>query len=401
MLLRQVVLLNRAMRRIYLDNNATSRTDPDVVAAMLPYFTECYGNAASQHGAGSAAAAAMHDARRRVRELLGAAGEEEIVFTSGGTEANNTALMQACECGGRDEAIVSAVEHPAVLAICRMLETRRGIKVHRIAVDENGRLDLDAYAAALGPKTALVSMMWANNETGTVFPVETLAEMAHRAGALFHTDAVQAAGKISIALAGTCIDLLSLSAHKFHGPKGVGALYVRKGMKFTSFILGGRQQRGRRGGTENVPGAVGLGKAAELAACRMAADNAIISGLRDAFEALVLQTIGGCRIVGDGASRLSNTSCLAFDGVDGEEIAVRLDRAGICVSTGSACASGAMEPSHVVRAMKLPFACIGGVVRFSFGRENTAADVDAVMAKLPGIVAAARAASSPIAARCR
>ena len=381
------------MRSVYLDSNATTRTDPEVVAAMLPFFTDDFGNASSGHNCGATAAEAVRAARRKVQALLGAEHEQEIVFTSGGTEANNTALLSAFELGGgRDELIVSAVEHPSILAVCDTLK-RRGIGVHRIAVDGKGRLDIAAYRRALGSRTALVSLMWANNETGTLFPVAELADMAREAGALFHTDAVQAAGKTAIDLKAAKIDMLSLSGHKFHGPKGIGVLYVRKGVKFTPLIRGGRQERARRGGTENVPAIAGLGKAAELAGLRLEADAADIEALRNRFEASILECIEDCVVNGDVANRLPGTSNIAFDGAEGEAILLHLDKAGIAASSGSACASGAMEPSHVLRAMNISYTAAHGAIRFSFSRDNSQADVDRVLGVLPGIVAKARAAS--------
>jgi len=382
------------MRPVYVDNNATTRTDPDVVAAMLPHLTEDFGNPSSGHDLGAVAAVAVRAARQKVQALLGALCEEEIVFTSGGTESNNAALLQACERGeGRNELIVSAVEHPAILAVCHAMEKNRGIKVHRIAVDGKGRLDLAGYTRVLGRRTALVSMMWANNETGTIFPIADLAQMAHEAGALFHTDAVQAAGKIAIDLKATNVDLLSLSGHKIHGPKGIGVLYVRKGVTFTPLLRGGHQERARRGGTENVPAIVGLGKAAELAEARRPRNAARIKALRDDFEALVLACVEDSFVNGDVEHRLPGTSSMAFDGAESEAILFHLNKAGIYASAGSACTSGAMEPSHVLRAMKLPYTAAHGVIRFSFSRDNSPADVARVLDVLPAIVAKARAVS--------
>lgn len=273
------------MRPIYFDNNATTRTDPEVVAAMLPYFAEQFGNASSAHDFGAQVREAVRLARRQVQALLGAAFDREIVFTSGGTEADNTAILSALETqGDRDEIVTTAVEHPAILSLVAYLEKSRGVKVHYIGVDEFGRLDIEAYRHALGPRTAIASVMWANNETGTIFPVEMLAQYAREAGALFHTDAVQAAGRIPIDLKATGIDMLSLSGHKLHGPKGIGALYLRKGVKFKSLIRGGHQERGRRGGTENVPAIVGLGKAAELAAACLEDKGTRLGALRDRLE---------------------------------------------------------------------------------------------------------------------
>ncbi|MCB6178321.1 aminotransferase class V-fold PLP-dependent enzyme [Rhodobacter sp. Har01] len=385
---------------IYLDNNATTRTAPLAVTAMLPFFTTHYGNPSSAHGVGSEAAAALRQARRSVQALVGAAQDHEIVFTSGGTEANATAIRSALAVQpGRTEVVVSTVEHPSVLSMCDALERFEGIKVHRIAVDGEGRLDLDAYRAALSERVALVSLMWANNETGTVFPVDGLAELAHGVGALFHSDAVQAAGKLPLRVSETSVDLLSLSAHKFHGPKGVGALYVRKGTPFRSLLRGGKQERGRRAGTENLPGIVGAGVAADLALAALA-QTPRIAALRDRLETGVLARIGGVTRLGDLGDRLPNTSALAFDLVQGEAIQARLNALGIAVSTGSACSSGAVEPSHVVRAMKIHFTVAHGVVRFSLSAETTEAEIARVIEVLPGILADLRG-PAPVAAPAR
>lgn len=377
--------------QVYLDNNATTRTDPEAVAAMLPYFIEHFANPSSRHREGAAAAAALGAARWQVAKLVGAQEAFEIVFTSGGTEANNLALAQAGS-GDRNEIVVSAVEHPAILATCRGLESR-GLKTVVVGVDEHGRLDMDAYAAALSPRTALVSLMTANNETGTVFPIRACAAKAKACGALFHTDAVQAAGRIPLDVAESGIDMLSLSAHKLHGPKGVGALYVRTDVRCAPILAGGRQERGRRPGTQNLPGIVGFGRAAELAKARLAADVKKIGLLRDRFEATCLRRISACQILGDVGSRLPGTTCIAFDAVEGEVVLDGLDRIGVCASSGAACASGMIDPSHVVRAMKVPESAAHGAIRFSFARENTEAEVDYVLARLPDIVDRARAVS--------
>jgi cysteine desulfurase len=379
------------MRRVYLDNNATTRTDPDVVAKMLPFFSQEFGNASSSHGFGVEVSGAVREARRSVQKLLGAAHDHEIVFTSGGTESDNAAIMAGLVAQeGRDEIVTTAVEHPAILSLVEHLQKARGVAVHLIGVDARGRIDLDAYRAALGSKTAIVSAMWANNETGTLFPVDELSRLAHEAGALFHTDAVQAVGKIPMDLKATQIDFLSLSAHKLHGPKGIGALYVRKGTKFNALIRGGHQERTRRGGTENTPGIVGLGAAAELAGLRLQEDAAHIAALRDRLERGVTQRISGCRISGDVDNRLVNTSNIAFCDVEGEAVLTHLDRAGIAASTGSACTAGSTEPSHVLRAMRVPEEALHGAIRFSFSRENTVEEVDDVLETLPGIVAKLR-----------
>lgn len=378
------------MTEVYLDNNATTRVAPEVLARMLPFFRESFGNPSSMHGFGKGPALAVAEARRAVQALVGAADASEIVFTSGGTEANATAIHAGLAADpARREIVTSAVEHPAILALCARL-AQEGVTVHLIPVDRYGRLDLDAYRAAVGPQTALVSLMWANNETGTVFPVEGLAEIARAAGALFHTDAVQAAGKLQMALRGTDIDMLSLSAHKLHGPKGIGALYVRKGVPLQPLLRGGKQERGRRAGTENVPGIVGFGAAADLAA---KADRLGLAALRDELERGILARVPRSAVLGDVLDRLPNTSCIAFDFVEGEAILMMLDRAGIAVSAGAACASGAMEPSHVIRAMKVPFTAAHGAIRFSLSRETTAAEIRRVLEVLPPIIAQLRAMS--------
>ncbi|MHC2332035.1 cysteine desulfurase [Bradyrhizobium sp. USDA 4454] len=377
---------------IYLDNNATTRTDPSVVQAMLPFFTEQFGNASSTHAFGGEVAVALKQARRSLRGLLGCAYDHEIVFTSGGTEANNAAILSALETEeSRDEIVTTSVEHSAVLALTEQLATR-GVKTHVVPVDSRGRLDIEAFRSALGPRTAIVSVMWANNETGTIFPVEFLAGLTHEAGALFHTDAVQVVGKTRVDLKDSAIDMLSLSAHKLHGPKGIGALYLRKGTKFRPLIWGGSQERRRRGGTENIPAIVGLGKAAELAAERLEPERVRIAALRDRLEQGILH-IGECIPLGDISNRLANTTNIAFDHLEGEAIAHHLNRAGIAVSLGSACNAGSMEPSHVLQAMQVPAWSMRGAVRFSLSRETSFAEVDEVVYAVSDIVARLRATS--------
>jgi len=381
------------VRPIYLDNNATTRADPAVVTAMLPYFSEQFGNASSAHAFGSEVAGAVKQARKSLQALLGAAFDHEIVFTSGGTESDNAAILSALDTqDGRDEIVTSAVEHPAILSLVEYLAASRGIRTHFVGVDAQGRLDIEAYRRALGPRTAIASVMLANNETGTLFPVEQLAAMAHDAGALFHSDAVQAVGKIPLDLKAAGLDMLSLSGHKLHGPKGIGALYLRKGTKFNPLIRGGPQERRRRGGTENVPGIVGLGKAAELALSHMEDEEIRIRALRDRLERGILG-IGDCSVLGDVDNRLPNTSNIAFEHLEGEAIIHHLNRAGIAASLGSACASGSMEPSHVLRAMSVPMTALRGAIRFSLSRDNTIDDVVGVLNLLPEIIAKLRALS--------
>lgn len=382
------------MKAVYLDNNATTRCDPKVVEAMLPYFTEEYGNASSMHSFGSAVGGAIKRARQSVQRLIGAEHDHEIVFTSGGTEADNTALLSALDTQvGRNEIVTTKVEHPAILTLCKHLQDTRGVKVHYVPVDSVGRLDIDAYRAALGPKTAIATVMWANNETGTLFPVERLAELAHEAGALFHTDAVQAVGKIPIELKGTQIDMLSLSGHKLHGPKGMGALYVRRGVRMRPLVRGGHQERGRRAGTENAPGVIGLGKAADLAFEHFGEEGTRVRALRDRLERGILKSIERSIPMGDPEARLPNTANIAFEFIEGEAILLLMNRVGIAASSGSACTSGSLEPSHVLRAMNVPYTCAHGAIRFSFSRENDDSDVDRVLEELPGIIANLRSIS--------
>jgi cysteine desulfurase len=380
-----------ALPPVYLDNNATTRVSPEVVEAMLPYFTEQFGNASSIHAFGSEVGGALRTARRSLQALIGAEFDHEIIFTSGGTESNNTAIRSALQVQtGRTEVITSTVEHPAILSLCDWLEKHEGVTVHRIPVDKLGRLDIDAYRAALSARVAVVSFMWANNETGTVFPVDGLAELAHEVGALFHTDAVQAVGKLPIDLKSTEIDMLSLSSHKFHGPKGLGGLYLRKGTRFRPLLRGGHQERGRRAGTENAPAIIGLGCAAEKALATLAEDGTRMSALRDRLEKGLVQQIGHCFVTGDPHDRLPNTTTVAFEYIEGEAILLKLNQAGIAASSGSACTSGSLEPSHVMRAMEIPFTAAHGAIRFSLSRETTEAEIDRVLDVMPGIVAGLR-----------
>ncbi|WP_026379586.1 aminotransferase class V-fold PLP-dependent enzyme [Afifella pfennigii] len=373
-------------RSVYLDANATTRVDPLVLEAMLPFYGGDFGNPSSPHALGAPAKAAIARARAALGALIGAE-EGEIVFTSGGTEANNTAILSAlATADGRDEIVTSAVEHPAVLALAAHLARERGVTVRVIPVDGKGRLDIEAYKAALGPKTAIASIMWANNETGAIFPIEELADLAHEAGALFHSDAVQAVGRLPLRVSAAGVDFLSLSAHKLHGPKGVGALYVRKGAPFSPLMRGGRQERGRRAGTENVPGIVGLGAAASLAAWHLFADGERVRGLRDRLEAGILARFPEAQVLGDTGNRLANTSLIAFADIDAEALISLLAKAGIAASGGAACASGMAEPSHVLKAMRLPARLLFGAVRFSFSRDSDEADVERALEVLPEVM---------------
>lgn len=373
----------------YLDNNATTRMDARVVEAMLPFFREHFANPSSMHGLSSVPAEAIRGARRQVMSLLGANRESEIVFTSGGTESNNSAIFSALEMRKeRSEIVTSAVEHPAILAACAHLERIGRARIHRVPVDRNGILDLDVYRQVLSERTALVSVQWANNETGVIHPVELLAMMAHEVGALFHSDAVQAAGKVDIDVKTTEIDLLSMSAHKIHGPKGVGALYLRHGVGFTPFVHGGRQERGRRAGTENTAAIVGFGVAAELARLSMSRDMVRIGFLRDSLEQEILGLVPSAISIAGDAPRLPNTANIAFADVEADSLLLMLDRALIATSSGSACTSGSMNPSHVLCAMKVPFSHLRGSLRFSLSRENNERDVERVLEVLPQAVCA-------------
>jgi len=381
----------------YLDNNATTRVDEPVLGAMLPFLSECYANASAIHGMGTESANAVAVAREQICALLHAQRESEIIFTSGGSESNNTAILSALESQtGRNEIITSAVEHASVLAVCEHLERTGRARVHRIPVDRSGNLLLDAYRSALSDKTALVTMQWANNETGVIFPVEILASMAHGVGALFHCDAVQAAGRIALNVVDAGIDMLSLSAHKMHGPKGIGVLYLRHGIRMVPLIRGGRQERGRRAGTENTPAIVGFGVAADLAAQALQTQMPRVAMLRDALKRELLQQIPDSMAMGVAGNLLPNTLNIAFAEVEADSILLLLDRAGIAASSGSACSAGSMEPSHVLRAMKVPFSHLRGSIRFSLSRQSSEADIRRVVDVLPGIIAELSSASMPV-----
>ena len=379
-------------RVIYLDNNATTRTAPEAVQAMLPYFSEYYGNASSIHKFGGRLAKVVEEGRAKVAAFLGA-DPSEIIFTSCGTESDNAAILSSLDvCPKRRKIVVSTVEHPAVLNLGKDLE-RRGYTVVKIPVDNLGRLDMERARETIDENTAVVSVMWANNETGNLYPVEELAELAHRAGALFHTDAVQAAGKVPFKLRDMEIDMLSVSGHKFHAPKGIGALYVRRGVRFRPFVVGGHQERGRRAGTENVPYIVGMGVAAELALASFDKENTYVRKLRDDLQARLTAAIPNVRVNGDQEHRLPNTTNLSFEYIEGESILMHMDIYGICASSGSACTTGSLEPSHVLRAMGVPYTAAHGAIRFSFSRYNTEEEVDFTLSKLPGIMEKLRAIS--------
>ena len=377
---------------VYMDNNATTRVAPEVVEVMLPYFSELYGNPSSMHTFGGQVGGALVEARAKIARLLGA-DPDEIIFTSCGTESDSTAILSAIRANPEKRHIITTrVEHPAVKNLAENLHAFTGHKyrVTHLGVDSQGLLDLDEYEKALTDDTALVSVMWANNETGVIFPVEEMAKIAKGRGVLFHTDAVQAVGKLPINLKNTAIDFLSLSGHKLHAPKGIGVLYLRKGTPFSPFLVGGHQEKGRRGGTENTAAIIGLGKACELAAARMSFENTRVKFLRDKLEQGLLATIPNAIRNGHETQRLPNTSNISFEYIEGEAILLHLNTVGICASSGSACTSGSLEPSHVMRAMGVPFTAAHGSIRFSLSIYNTEDEVDFVIEHLPPIIAKLR-----------
>jgi len=378
------------MEPIYLDNNATTRVDPEIVSAMLPFFSEQFGNPSSMHSFGDKVGRAVKQARKQVQRLLGAEHDSEIIFTSCGTESDSTAILSALRAQPeRKEIITTVVEHPAILTLCEHLE-KDGYKVHYLEVDDKGRLDLEAYQSLLGDRVAVVSVMWANNETGTLFPVEMMAQMAHDAGVVFHTDAVQAVGKLPINLKDSAIDMLSLSGHKLHAPKGIGVLYLRRGVRFRPLLRGGHQERGRRAGTENSASIVALGKAAEMAMEHMEYETTFVAAMRDRLEEGILSAVSHCFVTGDPENRLPNTCNIAFEFIEGEAILMLLNKQGIAASSGSACTSGSLEPSHVMRAMHIPYTAAHGSTRFSLSRYNTMEEIERVIAAVPPIVAQLR-----------
>ena len=374
---------------IYMDNNATSKVSPEVLEAMLPYFSELYGNPSSMYSFSGSVGQAIKKARGQVADLLGAE-PEEIIFTSCGTESDSTAILSAVRANPEKRHIVTTrVEHPAVKNLAASLQNLTGHKyqVTSLGVDQEGMLDLDEYREALSEGTALVSVMWANNETGVIFPIAEMAQIAKEHGILFHTDAVQAVGKVPIDLKQLDVNFLSLSGHKLHAPKGVGVLYVKKGSPYAPFLIGGHQEAGRRGGTENTASIIGLGKACELAGAWMKVENSKVKELRDKLEAGLLAKIPNSMLNGHKTSRLPNTCNISFEYIEGEAILLHLDHYNICASSGSACTSGSLEPSHVMRAMGVPFTAAHGSIRFSLSVFNTEDEVDFVLEKLPPIIA--------------
>ena len=373
------------MKTVYFDNNATTKVAEEVAEEIQPYFCQLYGNPSSMHTFGGQISRKITHARSQVAALLGCE-PDEIIFTSCGTESNNTAIKGTLAAApDKRKIITSRVEHPAVLAVCRQLENQ-GYTVIELPVDKKGRLDLNLLEKELDDQTALVTIMYANNETGTIFPIEKITEIVTGRGITFHTDAVQVAGKIPLNLAKSNIDLLSLSGHKLHAPKGVGALYARKGTRLSPFMLGGHQEAGRRAGTENVPGIIGLGKACELAAKNIEQQNARVKHLRDKLENAILKKCPDSRLNGDKENRLPNTTNISFEYIEGEAILLMLDKFGICASSGSACTSGSLEPSHVLRAMGVPFTAAHGSIRFSLSRYNTEEEIDYAIEKIPPVI---------------
>ncbi len=373
------------MRIVYVDNNATTKVDPEVVEEMIPYFMESYGNPSSMHVLGGQAGIKMKEAREHVARLIGA-HPEEIIFTSCGTESNNTAIWAALRSNpDKKHIMVTRVEHPAIKNPAEYL-AKNGYRVSYVPVDRKGRLDMDFFYENLSDETAFVSVMWANNESGVIFPIEEIAPVLRDRGIVFHSDAVQAVGKLPVNMGKTEVDMLSLSGHKLHAPKGVGALYVRKGTKFSPFLMGGHQEKGRRGGTENVASIVGLGKAAQLALGRHEEVNTRVRALRDRLERELLNRIPNSMVNGDQEMRLPNTTSIAFEYVEGEAILLMMNELGICASSGSACTSGSLEPSHVLRAMGVPFTAAHGSIRFSLSTYNTDQEIDFIIEKLPPII---------------
>ena len=377
--------MSTASDLIYLDNNATTRVDPAVVEEMLPWLSENYGNPSSGYRFGQKVNDALEIARAQVAALLGCESAE-VLFTSCGTESTNAAIHSALAMDrDRQHIVTTRVEHSATLKTCELL-AKRGHPVTWLGVDSDGQIDLGELERAITDETALVSIMWANNETGVTFPIEKIADIVREKGAVFHSDAVQVVGKTPFALRDMKVNLLSLSGHKLHAPKGVGVLYVNRRMKFVPFVTGGGQEGGRRGGTQNTASIIGLGKACEIATQQIGHEETAVKALRDDFEKGILARVEGVQINGDRVNRLPNTTSLAFDGVESEAMLMLLDQRGICCSAGSACTTGQHEPSHVLRAMGFDDTRARGSLRFSFGRFNTAADVARALEIVPEVV---------------
>ena len=373
------------MNAIYLDNNATTRTSPEVLQEMLPFFSDLYGNPSSMHTFGGQLHRKIEQSREMVASLIGGL-PEEIIFTGCGTESDNTALMSAAESFPRRKHIItSRVEHPAVLNFCQHL-AKKGWRLTYLPVNNLGQLDMNLLLKSIDEDTALVSIMYANNETGVIFPIKEISELLRERGILFHTDAVQAVGKLPIDLRTLPVDMLSLSGHKLHAPKGIGALYVRKGTRFSPYIIGGHQENGRRAGTENVASIIGLGKACQLAQQYQEEEMQYLSTLRDRLENGLLKCCPDVRVNGDVNNRLPNTTNVSFEYIEGEAILLRLNEYNVCASSGSACTSGSLEPSHVLRAMGVPFTAVHGSIRFSLSRYNTNEEIEKVIELMPPII---------------
>jgi len=373
------------MKVIYLDNNATTQISSEVLLEMLPFLSDYYGNPSSMHTFGGQLHRKIEEAREMVASLIGAS-PEEIIFTSCGTESDNTAIMSAVESFPRKKHVITTrVEHPAVLNFCHHL-ARKGYRVTYLPVNNLGQLNIDLLLKTIDEDTALVSIMYANNETGVIFPIKEISQLLSERGVLFHTDAVQAVGKIPIDLKSLPVDMLSISGHKLHAPKGIGVLYVRKGTRFAPYIIGGHQENGRRAGTENIASIIGLGKACQLANNNREKEVLYLTALRDKLENALLKCCPDVRVNGDANNRLPNTTNISFEYVEGEAILLRLNEYNICASSGSACTSGSLEPSHVLRAMGVPFTAVHGSIRFSLSRYNTDEEINKVIEIMPSII---------------
>jgi cysteine desulfurase len=370
------------MKIVYTDNNATTKVADEVIEEMLPYFGELYGNPSSMHTFGDQVGKKVKEARQRVADLINA-DPDEIVFTSCGTESDNAAINAALIAFPEKKHIITSnVEHPAINNLYQYLQNKKGYEVTNVPVDKKGLLNLDILYDSMSDNTAIISLMWANNETGVIFPIEEIAKKANEKGILFHTDAVQATGKVPIDVKKATVDMLSLSGHKIHAPKGIGVLYVKKGFKFSPFLIGGHQEKSRRGGTENTASIIGLGKACQLAKENLPIMNTQVRELRDYLQNQLLEKIPGSSVNGDLVQRLPNTLYIGFDAVEGESILLLMDREGICASSGSACTSGSLDPSHVLKAMEVPFKSAHGSIRFSLSHYNTKQDMDIIIKTL-------------------
>ena len=377
-------------KTIYLDNNATTKVDTMAIEAMLPMFSQQFGNPSSIHSFGDQVGAKIKVARKQVADLIGALHDSEVIFTSCATESTTTAIYSALKINpDKKEIITTTVEHPATLDVCEQLE-REGYIIHRLKVNKKGQLDLQEYKDLLSDNVALASVMWANNETGTLFPVPEMAKLAHEKGVMFHTDAVQVIGKEPIDVQDTDIDMLSFSGHKLHAPKGIGALYVRRGVRYRPLLRGGHQERGRRAGTENSASIVAFGVAAEQAELHLSTINDNIKRLRNKLEKGILSQVPHSFVTGDPDNRVATTSNIAFEYVEGEAILMLLNQHGIAASSGSACTSGSLEPSHVMMAMQIPFTAAHGTIRFSLSRYTREREIDKVIEVVPAIIAKLR-----------